>query len=93
MAGSTPVTATKLTVLPEREPCTVGDAGGDCGALSARGDGDAGNGAGGGNTNGGGGRGEVLGGGVAAFVSLAAADQLALPFKATTEAVLGVPEP
>jgi len=63
MAGSTPVTATKLTVLPEREPCTVGDAGGDCGALGARGDGDAGNGAGGGNTGGGGGRGEVLGGG------------------------------
>ena len=37
--------------------------------------------------------GEVPDGGVAAFVSLAAADQLALPFKATTEAILGVPEP
>ena len=38
--------------------------------------------------------GEVPDGGVAAFVSLAAAaDQLALPFKAATVAVLGVPEP
>ena len=37
---------------------------------------------------------EVPGGGAAAFVSLAAAAvQLALPFKATTEAILGVPEP
>ena len=37
---------------------------------------------------------EVPGGGAAAFVSLAAtADQLALPSKAATVAVLGVPEP